>query len=254
MQGLSALFIGTVLVILLAFESGLRLGRWRSRQPDPEPLLPARMIISSILSLLSFVLGFTFGVAATHFDARNQALDDEAIAIGTAYHRADLLSEPERTKVRDLLRQYVDLRLGVSRSGNIDEMIVRLRLLQERIWSQAIAAQKKDTGRPPPAIVVQSLSDVIDTNAERVLRNMRSRIPPGIWIVLYGIAIISVAAAGYHSGIGGARGRSIAAVAYALVFAGVVVMIADADIPALGQFQENREALIDLQIRISNSP
>src|SRR5215471_6685096 len=108
-QGLAAaivllgLFIGTAFVVLVAFECGLRIGRWRSQQPDPEPPLPARMIISSVLSLLAFILGFTFGVAVSHFDGRNQALDHEAISISTAYHRADLLPEPERTKVRELL-------------------------------------------------------------------------------------------------------------------------------------------------------
>ena len=114
-QGLAAtivllgLFVGTALLVLVAFECGLRIGRWRSRQPDPEPPLPARMIISSVLSLVAFVLGFTFGAAANHFDARNQALDNEAVSISTAYHRADLLPEPERTTLRRLLREYIDL-------------------------------------------------------------------------------------------------------------------------------------------------
>src|SRR5262249_37169602 len=85
---LLAPFIGSVLIILVAFECGLLLGRWRGRQPDPEPQLPARMIISSVLSLLAFMLGFTFGLAVSHFDSRDQALNEEAIAIRTAYHRA----------------------------------------------------------------------------------------------------------------------------------------------------------------------
>jgi hypothetical protein len=84
-------------------------------------MLSARIIISSVLSPLGFVLGFAFGVAASHFDARNRALDDEAVAIATAYHRADLLPEPERTNVRTLLRQYVELRLKVYQAVNVDD-------------------------------------------------------------------------------------------------------------------------------------
>jgi hypothetical protein len=53
---LAALFVGTAFVVLIAFECGLRLGKWRSTQPDPEPQLPARMLIASVLSLLAFVL------------------------------------------------------------------------------------------------------------------------------------------------------------------------------------------------------
>ncbi|HEY2384223.1 MAG TPA: hypothetical protein VGK48_23870 [Terriglobia bacterium] len=250
---LFALFISTAVFILLAFEAGLRLGRWRSRQPDPEPQLSARMIIGSVLGLLAFVLGFTFSVASSHFDARNDALDDEAIAIATAYHRAELLQEPERTSIRALLRRYIDLRLDGHQSADIEEMIRQVRMLQDQMWSEAIAAQKKSSGQPPPAIVFQAINEVIDVNAERVLRNMQARIPAGVWVVLYGIAAIAVVAAGYHSGLTGARRRSFASIAYALAFAGVIVMIADADIPRFGRLQENRQALTDLQTRLGNS-
>lgn len=242
---LFALFAVTVIVVLVAFETGLGLGRWRSRQPLPEPLLPARMIISAVLSLNAFVLGFTFSVAASHFDARNQALDNEAIAIATAYHRADLLEEPERTNVRGLLREYLDLRLEAPGSANVDEVIHKLRSLQERIWSQAIRSQ-------PQSIVIQSLNEVIDVRGEHALNSMRSRIPFGVWTVLYGITVISIMAGGYHSGLAGAGRRSIAALAYALVFAGVIVMIADADIPGFGHFEENRKPLLELQVRFTH--
>src|SRR5215467_3611052 len=141
------LFVATAAVILAAFEGGLRFGRWRSRQPDPEPLLPARMIIGSVLGLLAFVLGFTFGVAATHFDARNEALDNEAASIRTAYHRADLLTEPDRSQLISLLREYVNLRLQVAGSANVDEVIARLRTLQDQLWTQAISAHKSADGQ-----------------------------------------------------------------------------------------------------------
>ena len=247
------LFTWTIAVILIGFECGLRLGRWRGKQPDPEPQLSARMIIGSVLSLAAFVLGFTFGIAATHFDARNQAVDDEAASIATAYHRADLLPEPDRTRLMALLRKYVDLRLQVATSTNVDEVIARLRLLQDQLWSQAISAHKDADGQPPPAIMLQALTEVIDVKSERVLKNMRSRIPVGLWLSLYVMTIVGVTAAGYHSGLAGNRRHSIAAIAYALAFAAVLVMIADADNPRFGQLQENRQALIDLRARLNNS-
>src|SRR5881394_2129742 len=101
---IAAIFAATVILELLAFHAGVQLGRWRSQQPSPEPTLPARTIVSGILGLLSFILGFTFGLAASHFDARNQTVFDETIALGTAYRRTDFLQEPDRTNVRYLLR------------------------------------------------------------------------------------------------------------------------------------------------------
>ena len=249
---LIGLFVGTAFVVLVSFECGLRIGRWRSQQPDPEPPLPARMIISSVLSLVAFVLGFTFGAAASHFDSRNQALDNEAVSISTAYHRADLLPEPERTTLRRLLREYIDLRVEGVTSINMEGMLARIRGIQEQIWSQTVAIQKEATAQPPSP-VVQSLNDVIDVSAERVLRNMGSRIPVGVWFILYAITMIAVAAAGYHSGLAGARGRSLAAIAYALAFAGVIAMIVDIDTPQFGQFQENKQALMELRTRLTVS-
>jgi hypothetical protein len=250
---LPLLFFGTVTVVLLAFEVGLRFGRWRSQQPDPEPQLPARMIITSVLSLLAFILGFTFNVAATHFDSRNQALSDEATAVGMAYRRTDLLSDPERIKVRALLREYVNLRLEAAQSGNVNEVIARLRRLQERIWDEAVEAGKKNEGPLPVTLMIQSLNDLIDIHAEKVVANMRTRIPPGVWVLLYLITSVAVAAAGYHSGLAGNRRRSYAALAYAFVFAGVIVMIADADSPKFGQFQVSHQSLIELRGRLTQN-
>jgi hypothetical protein len=210
------------------------------------------MIISSVLSLLSFVLGFTFGLAASHYDSRNQSINDETISIRTAYHRADLLPEPERTTIRNLLREYVNLRVEGPRYGKFDLFLERVRQVQERIWAQAIAVQRKADGGQPPTLVIQSLNEVIDVNSERVLTNMRSRIPTGIWIILYSITIVAIAAAGYHSGLGGARRRSIASIAYALVFAAVIAMTADADTPEFGQFRTDRQGLVDLHRELAD--
>jgi len=197
------------------------------------------------------MLGFTFGMAISHFDSRDQALNEEAIAIRTAYHRATLLPKPQRETVRDLLRQYVDLRVQGPRSSGLDEFIAQLREIQEQIWAQAIAVESKDGHPVPPTLLLQSLNEVIDENAEKVLTNMRARIPFGVWVVLYGITIVAIAAAGYHSGLAGARRRSIASLAYALVFSAVIVMIADVDAPKFGHFEASRQTLIELQARLN---
>ena len=71
---------------------------------------------------------------------------------------------PHRTEIRNLLREYVDIRLNDVQSGNIEEAILKSEEIQRRLWSQAIAAIEKApsaTGltcarRPPvvPAFVL----------------------------------------------------------------------------------------------------
>ena len=247
---LVALFFATVIAALFAFEGGLRFGRWRSQQPDPEPSLPVRTLVASIMSLLAFILGFTFGSASSHFDSRSQSVFDEAVAIGTAYHRADFLPDPEAANMRRLLREYVDLRLETSGSADNDDAVARLRQFQQTLWAHAVAAGKNDIGPLSAAPLLQSLTEVIDVHGERALAGVRTRIPFSIWVILYGIMVVSVAAAGYHSGLAGAR-KSVAALAYALVFAAVIVMIAAGDVPGSRQLRISHQALMDLRARLT---
>ena len=247
---LSGVFIATVAVALLAFEAGLRLGRWRRRQPDPEPQQPILTLVASILSLCAFILGFTFGLASSHSDARSQSIFDEAVAISTAYRRAELLPDPERSNVRSLLRDYVDLRLKAGRSS-VDnrDASEQLRQLQTEIWTESVTASRHAAERSALPLI-QSVTDVIDVHAARVLAGIRSRIPFTVWAVMYSIMAIAVSAAGYQAGLAGGR-RSLAPVFYALVFGAVIMMIAAADVPGSEQIRASHQALIDLRSRLT---
>ena len=245
---LVGLFVAIVIATLVAFEAGLWLGRWRSRQPNPEALLPVRMLVTSTLGMLSFILGFTFGLASSHFDSRTQAVFDEATAIGTAYRRADLLPEPERTNERRLIRNYIDVRLEPLQVRTGDDRD-RMRRMQDQMWAEAVAVNRRDGGSPSVVPLTQSLIDV-NVHGERVLTGIRSRIPFGVWLILNGIMAVSVASAGYHAGLAGTQ-RSIAAVAYSVVFAAVIILIAAGDIPGPQQLQTSHQALIDLRDRLA---
>jgi hypothetical protein len=244
---LAALFGATLMAELLAFEGGLRLGRWRSQRPDPEPPLPARVLVTGTLNMLAFILAFVFGLASSHHDSRSQSVFDESVAIESTYQRADLLPHDDRKALRQLLRQYVDVRLRVPQPTADD--VRQLRALQAQIWDRAISSGRREGGSPTPAPLLQSLTDAIDVHGERALVGVRTRIPVIVWIVLIAIMFISIASAGYLAGLAGAR-RSIAAAGYALVFAAVIVMIVAADVPGSEQFRTSHQALVDLRSRL----
>jgi hypothetical protein len=52
------------------------------------------IILGATLGLLSFIIGFSFSMAISHFDQRKSYESGEANAIRTAYLRADLLPQP----------------------------------------------------------------------------------------------------------------------------------------------------------------
>src|SRR6478735_3328306 len=97
----------------LALEGGYRLGRWRHARAEGEKEAPVGAMVGSILALFAFMLAFTFGLAASRFEARRQVVVAEANSIGTTYLRAQLLrNEQQRNESARLLREYVDVRVG----------------------------------------------------------------------------------------------------------------------------------------------
>jgi hypothetical protein len=240
------LFLGTVVLLWLAVEGGYRFGQWRHARAPDEREQPVGAMVASILGLLALVLGFTFSLAASRFDARRLAVLEEANAIGTTYLRSRLLPEPQRTEVARLLRDYVELRVRGVQGGNATESIARSEALHELLWSQAAAAAEKDSASIMTGVFIQSLNEVIDLHAKRVMVGIRSRIPIIIWIGLYFLAMLSMAAVGYQSGLAATR-RSPAMQGLVLSFAIVLLLIADLDRGQEGLLRVSQQSMIDLQ-------
>ena len=240
------LLLGTCAVLALALEIGYRLGTWRHAQRPDEKETPVGTMVASILGLLAFVLGFTFSLAASRFDARRQAVLEEANAIGTTYLRTRLLPDPQRAECAKLLREYVDARVTGLQTGEIAETLSRSEALHERLWTQAVAAAEGNSGSIMTGIFIQSLNEVIDLHAKRVQVGLRSRIPIVIWGGLTGLAIVGMAAVGYQAGLSATR-RSPAMLGLVLAFALVLLLVADLDRAQEGLLRVSQQALVDLQ-------
>jgi hypothetical protein len=239
-------FIATVAVVMVSEEGGIQLGRYRRKLSDQEKEAPLGAIVAAMLGLLGFMLAFTFGLAASRFDARRLALLEEANAIGTTYLRAGLLAEPHRTTIRKLLREYVDVRLEAVQTGKVERGVSRSAELQRSLWSQGVDAAEKDPRSITAGLFIQSLNNVIDLHATRVMFGLRSRIPWTVWVLLYSLVILAVATMGYHAGLSGSR-RSLAAFALALAFSGVMLLITDLDRPHEGLHRVSQQAMVELK-------
>jgi len=227
MQGL---FVVTVVVVLLSFESGFRVGAWKSRWLKQEQEVVARTMAGAMLGLLALMLAFTFGMATSRFDIRRQALVDETNAIRISYLRAGLLPEPHRTEIRNLLREYVDARLEAYQSGQVERAHAQAEESHLRLWSEAIAAEEK-TSRPISAgYFIQSLSEVVALSTKRIMIGYWFRIPDIIWVALYVMTALAVASIGYHAALTGTS-RSFVVPAFAIIFSAVVLLIVDLDRP-----------------------
>jgi len=240
-----AFFVIVLLLVLLSVEGGHRLGRYRRRRSEGEVEAPLGAMVGATLGLLAFMLAFTFGSAAERYDSRKQLLLDEANAIGTTYLRAEMLPE-RREEVRKLLRDYVDTRLEAVRSNRVAEGIRQSEQLQNQLWTHAVALGERNPTSIVVGLFVESLNEVIDVHAKRVTVGVRNRIPGAIWLALLAVAVLALAAMGYHAGLAGPS-RSLAQVAVALTFSVVIALIGDLDRPQEGTLTVSQQALVDLR-------
>ncbi len=66
-------------------------------------------IQTAILTIFTFLLGFTFAMSLSRFDNRKQMVVKESNAIGTAVLRSQLLPENQRAKIYELFIEYVNI-------------------------------------------------------------------------------------------------------------------------------------------------
>jgi hypothetical protein len=148
------------------------------------------LILTSTLTLLGLIVGFTFSMAVNRYDQRKLYEAEEANAIGTEYERTGFLPSQRCEAVRKLLRQYLDHRILVyEQSSNVviertDPVTARL---QEQMWNEV-----RDAAIPQPtpvmALVVSGMNDVLNSQAYS-LASWRNRIPVMAWALLGLIAI-----------------------------------------------------------------
>src|SRR5688572_16777546 len=188
------------IVSLICFELGFRIGRWWQARMPGEQEGPTDMLVGSLLALMAFVLAITMGMAADRFDTRRGMVLDEANAIGTSFQRADYLPEPAATEVKELLRQYLPLRIAGDDRAKVLADIERSLVIQEQL--RAITSEVAQTG-PRDDLVSsfgESVNDIITLHESRVVAGLYARVPPTIMVLLFAGSALALAMVGYSGG------------------------------------------------------
>jgi hypothetical protein len=237
-----ALCLATIAVGFLSVEAGYQLGKLRRRRLEPETESSVGIMGAATLGLLAFTLAFTFALAASHIDARQRVIVDEANAIRTTYLRSVFLPEPQRSMFRDILRGYLKARLEATQAGNLE--LVAYQRLHARLWAESVAAVQNEPSSVLAGLFIEALNQVIDL--QRVQATLRSRIPGVIWATLYLVASLAMAGMGYHEGLTSLR-RSPVMMILVLAFSAVICLITDLDRPQEGGFDASQQAIIDIR-------
>jgi hypothetical protein len=237
--------------LLTVMEIGCRLALRTSANSDRdlhEQIVAMRNGVSMLMSLL---LAFTLAMVLTRYDLRKQLIVDEANAIGTTMLRAQMLTEPARGKILDLLRRYLDVRMGFNEASlNMEKLqasFSQAKQLQDEMWEQAVPVAEQG----PTAITsafVQSLNESIDLS-ERRLAALENRIPGALWVVLIFISMLTCLLVGYSM-----RRRALLVMLFwPLMISIVLALNADLDSPRAGLIQIGQQSIERLQSNMRGS-
>jgi len=244
------IFVVTVVIAFTAFEGGFQIGRHRFQHPGKNKDVPIGSMVGSTFGLLAFILAFTFGMAANHFDARKQAVLSDANAIRSTYGMSGLLPKSQQEKVKKLLREYVDLRLeAVQSPDKLGPRLARSEEIHDLLLAEAMACENGGSATGSSWLFTQSLDNMINGQYSRLAVSRSVRIPGTIWLALYSILAFSMLGAGYNCGSTGGRGAFIFTI-LCVAFSLVLILIADLDRPQQGLFKVSQQSLVDLQKRM----
>jgi hypothetical protein len=203
------------------------------------------IIMAAILSLLGLIIGFSFSMAITRYDQRKTLEEAEANAIGTEYVRVDFLPAADVTKVRSLLRSYLDQRILFYKTRDalqlrqIDESTTQL---ETDLWS---AVRTPAAAQPTclVTIVVTGMNDVLNSKASTQAA-WWNRIPNAAWGLMATIAVCCNLLIGYGARRGPAK--TVLLFVLPLIVSISFSLIADIDSPRGGIVRVQAQSLTKL--------
>jgi len=240
-------FVGTLASLELGARIGLR-DKGRGERLDSRGV---SVIERPLFALLGLLLAFSFSGAAARFEARRHLITTEVNAISTAWLRLDLLPNDAHGEIRQVFREYADLRGRFFRPP-LDAAAVATRQetqarLEAALWQQVIRSLESSPVASHAAILlIPALNAMFDIASARLIATTNH--PPQIIpTLLIAMTCLAATLAGY--GLAGGTTRNIFhRMLFALVMTATIVLITELEYPRQGYIRIDAadEALIDL--------
>jgi hypothetical protein len=181
----------------------------------------------------------------------------EVNAISSAYRGADLLDDATRPVARNLLRQFVAIRMDMMQLKSdpdgmtkVFELVKDSDRLHDSLWSLAESSMEDSENSESTGIFSQSVLAMINAQDARLQAVLFNRISPVIWFTLFVMALMSMIIMGYQAGLTGAR-SGIATWTLAVTFSVVMALVMDLDRPNQSLFSMNQQLMVDLHNRMA---
>jgi len=233
---------------------GVVAGRYARRSSDAyrEPI---GVLQGAFLGVVGLILAFGLSLAVGRYQDRRADVVVDANTIGTAYLRAQTISEPQRTRSLDLLREYNELAIRLTEEVPGSEAIGRTageqNEIQQDLWRLAGQALNGKPVDSAPRLYVDSLNDMIDQQTVR-LAGLNNRVPDAVlWLELLGAAV-ALGLLGLHLS---TLGRGVVPVFAAAALVSLLVLVTfDLDRPTRGLIEVPATPLLAERATMSVPP
>jgi hypothetical protein len=245
------LFTATVVIMVIAIELGYVLGNSIRLRSKHEKESSVSNSVGYTFSMLGFFLVFMFGIVYSRYDSKKELVREEANSIRTTFMRSDFLPEKDQQEAKELLIKYVDLRLEAVKTRNLEKVQKALKesvKIQNQLWNMTVVNARKDMNSDVAALYIESLNDMNNLQVMRIAVGLQTRIPNGIWLLLYVLVILGMFSIGYQIAVAGSSRRSWVMTIVVLSFSTVIILIASLDRPEGGFITVSQQPLMDLRI------
>jgi hypothetical protein len=216
---------------------------------------PVGIVQGAFFALVGLILAFGLTLAIGRYDSRRAAVVDDANTIGTTYLRAQTLAEPVRSRSLQLLRQYVDASLRLSKAvpttSGFQRAVASQDVLQRRRWGLAGDALRGAPRDSAPRLYVETLNEMIDQQTVRIAA-LNNRIPNAVLALEVLGAAFAFGLLALYTAMHG-RGATTVVLAGALVTV-LLLIIFDLDRPTRGLIRVPDTPLTALRAELALPP
>jgi hypothetical protein len=224
--------------------------RSESSETDASSDTQEGYVVSAVLGLLALMLGFTLALAVDRFDTRRGLVLAEANAIETTYLRAQLLAEPHRARLSQLLVAYTDTRIALAGASRreVPPLLAQNDRLLTDLWTATSAAFATVAQLDFSTSLLESANQVINLDIARKASRL-AHVPAAILIMLSVYIVATAGVLGYV--LKGVRGQFAGAFLITLLTLLLVVII-DLERPTAGGIRESQVPMQLLQTSLKN--
>jgi hypothetical protein len=186
------------------------------------------MLVSGALSMLGLLLAFTVSMANERYQSRRQLVVAEANAIATTYLRAQVLSEPGRSRMSGLIAHYAEERRTILASEDASAKVRQAEAAayadEQAVWAETVETVRQPANLPFATSFLQAVNPMVDLSASRQA-SLETRVPPRILLVVTINSLVTAALVGYGLAAGANRHLMASTLVFLLVTLTVVLVL-----------------------------